>query len=167
MAPLDTSGIVKGPFNCTGYADWDDLTLFAQGYVEALFSDGVSLTNGAMIPRVPLGFSDIAPETLARIMKDCERALTTQLWGNSAVDGRLFWSERTEELFSGFWGGQQTLLCEDLFPPLTPYLGGDGKVYLRATAAPPVQQALLSGTEPLGECEAPPNPPASQQGQGE
>ena len=77
------------------------------------------------------GFSDLSPEALALILRDCTRALETKLWGDSVGDGRLFWSERQEELFSGFWGGQQTLLCETLFPPLAVTLSDDGKVCLK------------------------------------
>lgn len=144
---LDTGGEVTTQDRPEAYGGvycWSDLSPFAQGYVEALFASferWPSTTFGdAKYPALPnvsghgvtigLGFSDLSPEALALIIRDCERALRTSLWGNSVRDGRLFWSERTEELFSGFWGGQQTLLCETLFPPLRPFLNEDGKVCL-------------------------------------
>jgi hypothetical protein len=67
-----------------------------------------------------VGFSDLAPETLAAILKDCE-ALSVTIEGEfepDSEDGDHAWKVRQ----SGLWGA---------YPPLTPYLGDDGKVYLR------------------------------------
>lgn len=81
----------------------------------------------------PLGFSDLAPATLAAMLEDCERALATKLWGNSAIDGGVFWSERMKEAFSGFYNGAQADLIH-AFPPVTLYLAHDGKVHQREGA---------------------------------
>jgi hypothetical protein len=133
---VDTSGRIactdpSKPCICHA-ATWDQLSPFVQGYVEAMFStrfDGLDGT--ARYEAETYGkswrFSDVAPETLARIMEDCERFLA--LFGlcdvaTSQKCGRIFWEQRSDPVW-----------CSSLverFPPLTPYLGGDGKIYLRA-----------------------------------
>lgn len=72
--------------------------------------------------RLP-GFSDLAPETLAAILRDCEAFLKTPGQSNRDGDGRSFWALRQKGLYAHIG-----------FPPLNPYLGDDGKVYLRKTA---------------------------------
>lgn len=74
--------------------------------------------------RASVRFDALHPATLARIIEDCERDQRQGFnLGNgedreTVAAGRLFWAERqTGNLFD----------C----PPLTPYLGDDGKVYLR------------------------------------
>ena len=105
---------------------WPDLSPFVQGYVEALFAgwknEGKTFEAFKTRGYRPLGFRDLAPETLARITEDCE------LFGsdgfNEAAYGRAFWADRH---LGGFpWSTD--------FPPQTPYLGDDGKVYLREGA---------------------------------
>jgi hypothetical protein len=117
---LDTSGYV-GTFH-TGQpaVAWSDLDPFTQGYIEALFEaaglaiidkwgegEGEQDENWA-------GFSDLAPETLSRIIEDCAGGE----WGghSSAHGGREFWRSRQE--------GNQT----PRHTPLNVTLGDDGKV---------------------------------------
>lgn len=109
---------------------WDKLDPFTQGYVEALMK---ALRNGDLgyLPRAALNndlaFKNVAPETLARIMEDCARwegALRKGMRANiglTAQGGRDFFALRQRGMFNDF-------------PSLTPYLGGDGKVYLREAA---------------------------------
>jgi hypothetical protein len=135
---LDTPGFVLQPSE--HYVDegpcavrWSDLTPFCQGYVEALFA---ALRTGD-IGHWPdhlaakIGFKYLAPETLARIIDDCGAMRAT---GQALPDhyvGEMFWRRRQ----AGDWKVAQRaaggLGPVPAFPPLTPYLGDDGKVYLR------------------------------------
>lgn len=68
-----------------------------------------------------LAFSDLAPETLAWITEDCLNASTERhVFGHAikAKDGAAFW----RNCQGGYAQG---------FRPLTPYLGGDGKIYFK------------------------------------
>ena len=133
---LDTSGRVDNLGNGRRIPRrvslvWSDLSPFAQGYIEALFADLPGLDDqGRMIPRHPdvvpgvhvMGFSDLAPETLARIIADCEfyqnhnPALWSRVSDKRARDfGRDFWRLRQNGNLP-----QQS--------PLTVQLGVDGKV---------------------------------------
>ncbi|MCR5876962.1 hypothetical protein [Phenylobacterium sp. J367] len=126
---LDTSGYVTaqratsgGPFTFS----WSDLTPFQQGYVEALFASiAARATREAGWRDVPYGFHHLAPETLARILKDCEayqgRYLAMQLTGSDATWGRYFWADRQNGIYADW-------------PPLTVTLGDDGLIYLREGA---------------------------------
>lgn len=131
---LDTSGFVPtpdgtgGPNNC-GRRDWSDLSPFTQGYIEALFAEhGEALTHEAWLNQTHIdiehlggrarAFSDLAPETLARIIADCERGEARI--GDGAEWGRYFWAARQ----GGLYGGDPTAKA----PPLTVTLGDDGKV---------------------------------------
>lgn len=97
---LDTSGAVVAPIGShnanTGPLDWASLDSFTQGYIEALFfteeeslraemrahslaADGLTPDDdesdesaAAFESLYPVGFSDLAPEALARIIADCE-----------------------------------------------------------------------------------------------
>lgn len=127
---LDTSGVVTIDGVRVGWSVETSpsgfyLTPFDQGYIEALFAD-VQLQGTSRIPHFPLAFSDLVPETLAAILKDCAAwaALWPTAWESarlSTVSGRLFWRDRSAPGWSE----------AAHFPPLTPYLGDDGKVYLR------------------------------------
>lgn len=112
---------------------WDDLSPFVQGYVEALFAhcyDRQSAQRGGYNcvadeadygPGAPLGFADLAPETLARIIEDCRIASELPCYRQTPSQtyaGRVFWLERQ----SGF---------PPNFPPITVYLGDDGKVWFQ------------------------------------
>ena len=116
---LDTSGYV----HCDDPArvhmiTWSDLTPFCQGYIEAMFAGG-SWDLGR--------FSDLAPATLQRIIGDCEAALADRLcaFTNHPESGAMFWRERQANQLNGM---------HPHFPPLTPYLGDDGLIYLREAA---------------------------------
>lgn len=99
-----------------------DLDPFTQGYVEALlsgwiksgeFGDEGSDTFGSY------DFSDLAPEALAAILRDCAAQGDNHA---STESGKAFWAYRQAGKYP--WA----------FPPLTPYLGDDGRVYLREAA---------------------------------
>lgn len=122
---LDTTGRVVSELTeaFETYHEWSDLDAFAQGYVEALFSEGVA-------PQTmwPCRFQDLAPETLARIIADCAKGVDKpymmgRAYNANDAGGRCFWADRQ----AGFYA--------DL-PPLTVQLGDDGKVrFARATGA--------------------------------
>ena len=130
---LDTSGRVDG-------RAFDDLTPFARGYVEALFAStpyrvcsycgldheiyggcfsGLKPSEMGLKPE--RRFSDLAPETLATILQDCDakRDPTAPTAELERRDGALFWNMRQGGTYAA------------TFPRLTPYLGDDGRVYLR------------------------------------
>jgi hypothetical protein len=111
---------------------WSDLSPFAfvQGCGEAmaralyerLVSDGMDPTKAAEA----VAFRKWAPETLARIMEDCARPQNFAAGlriKTGSPEGRNFWTARQSGQLTGAWGAA--------LPPLTPYVGGDGKVYLR------------------------------------
>lgn len=143
---LDTSGTVdhvmtEGCVETGLELEWDDLSPFAQGYVEELFAswqgvdaewsgtpcdcdpdnywthDRTGQRIAATADWTPLGFRDLAPETRARIIADCEAACIDPhpYDAGSRGEGGSFWSERQD----GVWVA---------FPPLTVQLGDDGKV---------------------------------------
>jgi hypothetical protein len=128
---LDTSGAVTipdGPF--AGTWTFDRLPNLAQGYVEALFATlnenahtlAIAYPIGRSIPCY--GFSDLHPDTLAAILRDCEALATcedgSKIDGLGSLDGQMFWLER-----------QAGYLREDGFPTLAPYLNDEGRVRLR------------------------------------
>jgi hypothetical protein len=139
---LDTSGMVKGyvrdfwlgastpqiiPGRYTAPNEWgiawDDLSPFAQGCVEAMLrSLPAQYRTSEKAPEPKLRrFRDLAPETLALILRDCEayerRYPATRLRTDHRARGANYWRDRQKGL-----------------KPLTPYLGDDGKVYLREAA---------------------------------
>lgn len=129
---LDTSGSVgivtaapQGGSYCQTVR-WSGLSPFAQGYIEALFA-GLNESRSYMpgdgqTGARELGFSDLAPETLAQIIADCEAANTGV---GGAANGAAFWSVRNKPLLpQGEWSAD--------FPPLTVQLGDDGKVRFAA-----------------------------------
>lgn len=142
---------------------WDDLSPFVQGYVEAMFADiqgdawsladvGITPhgTPQAQLDKAALrrcAFSDLAPETLARIMEDCERFCASKAaleWvpqgdpRHHECGGRAFWNARADRhvlqghsYFAGMTTGDNLRALDRLardFPPLPLYLGDDGKV---------------------------------------
>lgn len=115
---LDTSGAVWVGLTATQNftpLNWSDLSPFAQGYVEAAFNEWQGVSEAGFY-----GFADLAPETLAAMLQDCDRAqevLTT-----------LFLSP--EEAGAALWRERQLGRLPD-FPPLALYLGDDGKIYQR------------------------------------
>ena len=127
---LDTSGSVlktvsARPFGTAREWRWSDLTPFAQGYVEAMFADWAERLNEQRIalglPLRRVAYRDLAPETLARIIADCEQALADKLCGymNYSETGAMFWKERQADQLNGM---------EPRFPPLTVSLNDQGKV---------------------------------------
>lgn len=100
---------------------------FEDGYVEAMFArlnEERWCDNAGRAPAIKpeLGFSDLAPETLAAIRKDCAEAVEYRSipfgrWFNpNGAGGRCFWSDRQDGRFPGKW------------PPLHLSLGNDGLV---------------------------------------
>lgn len=166
---LDTSGAVMVPrvaFNArkSGNAPllWSDLDPFEQGYIEALFftNEEELTTERAERPwllkpdcAAAPGFSDLAPETLARIIADCAEFQASDVWRDfdharataeeppTADDdqaGRDFWFTRNG-VGVGFWSRDDEVyhaFADDLdkvaeaFGNADAYLGDDGKVYL-------------------------------------
>lgn len=114
-AGLDTSGYVQCPApdqkpnETTGCWFWSDLSPFTQGYIEELLrSIGVDR------------FDALAPETLARIIRDCEQGVDLpfmlgRAFNPNEAGGRCFWADRQ----AGYYAS---------FQPLTVQLGDDGKV---------------------------------------
>jgi hypothetical protein len=128
---LDTSGFVEGrPQGIrTKRVYWTDLTPFQQGYVEALFASAVGSPDfwandhKAGYPD-HVGFSDLSPEALALILRDCAQyedgARAVGLWSNTADIGGHFWRVRQSGAFPEF-------------PPLTVTLSDAGKVCVSPT----------------------------------
>lgn len=112
---LDTTGIINGPFNVTGYLCWDDLSPFMQGYTEPVLREA-----GA-------AFHMLAPETLERIIADCDYAIGVERFhdrnvNHSADEGAALWRKRQSPLSGGTPEPAYGL------PPLTIQLCDDGKV---------------------------------------
>lgn len=151
---LDTSGTVhfSVPFakrhGLLTFYRWSDLSPFTQGYIEAM----ICATNPRIGRRTSYGeywrtagFSDLAPETLARIIADCEGFQATAAFAAlPALDddearnaGWEFCHVRSgrEDYYHGFkaddWppptAGPLNIAAR-VFPPLTVTLGDDGKV---------------------------------------
>jgi hypothetical protein len=120
---LDASGEINVSVDDATHLDhagsyvWSDLTPFAQGYVEAMFIWGrENIDLEASRWRDNIGFSDLAPETLARIIADTDMT-------------RGQYPERLS------WQGAQWFMHRQAngcgwAPPLTVTLGDDGKVRL-------------------------------------
>ena len=148
---LDTSGgvlVQNTQHHTESLVEWDDLSPFEQGYIEALFaSAGLRFET----PLDPIdepymdepSFRHLAPETLARIMEDC-RKFAGQLQADYTerqlrTMGAEFWAYRNDRRsLTGFptqagWAALSRRARD--YPPLTPYLGDDGKIYLREQAA--------------------------------
>jgi hypothetical protein len=123
---LDTSGIVYGhgetDARASGYKTWANLGPFTQGYIEALMVEASRLAAIALDDDSPSpGFSDLAPETLARIIEDCAAIQSTFPVSPNYPGGWQAWCVRQGGGFdmAGKWPG---------LPPLTVTLGDDGKV---------------------------------------
>lgn len=127
---LDTSGVVHirtEPHGDWRGIGWSDLTPFAQGYVEAAKQSRrliVHRVGGDELDTFDWAFSDLAPETLAAMLKDCEaHELAYPL---QAADPRRhnrgfnFWRNRQ----AGMWTASG-------WPPVALYLGDDGKIQQR------------------------------------
>lgn len=140
---------------------FEDLDDFTQGYIESLFftehaSNAPSVedflkgcepgTNEGSI-HGNAGFADLAPETLARIIADCEAFIASPTYqaliqsdedigeAEAQQAGSDFWYTRNGH-GCGFWdGGWPEPYATELtnaaksFGEISPYLGDDGKVY--------------------------------------
>lgn len=96
---------------------WYSLSPFTQGYVEAVFASENDPAVG--------GFSDLAPETLARIIADCEEfAVFARKLNQKEVTAFV----STFHWGATFWNYRQADRWPNAFPPLTVELGDDGKV---------------------------------------
>lgn len=140
---LDTSGSVHFPtLDVTGraFAMWSDLSPFVQGYVEALFASLIADLEARRdyLPNLNgigasfgIAFSDLSPEVLALILRDCEAVRNEAILPDTADAGRRFWDGRQSHkavvVHTGFGKG----LATKYWPPLTPYLSDDGNVRLR------------------------------------
>lgn len=155
---LDTSGTVTLP---TGEVySWDGsvpgtsaLPNLAQGYVEAMFAS--ELAGGAVRrgQAISLGFSDLAPETLARIIADCERFCSDRAYAAMALHTGAGWDQSHSYAGVAFYearnGGEYDFtftlrtgrghdwpefsaegmnVLAKTFPPLTVSLNDQGKV---------------------------------------
>lgn len=157
MTPtFDTTGFVEWqgaqPFGHLNHLSWDDLSPGVQGCIAEMLEEvrgdpedlrenisaieyggntGTKESAKDALARLEgllaLGFSDLHPDTLARIIADWKLALEDRrlAYYPTATAGRLFWSERQR----GFLNGDIPQ-----FPPLTPYLNDEGKVCLRDKA---------------------------------
>lgn len=133
---LDTSGKV-GPMGFSQavgprpFREWSDLSPFEQGYIEALLRDVRDLWRLTEMPddgtaaRVGpywIAFRDLAPETLARIIADCEAMRSSLQIDLGTAGGRHAWEARQDG-----WKNWGTAPRKE-WPPLTVQLGDDGKV---------------------------------------
>jgi len=103
-----------------------DLDPFTQGYVAELIKS-YKPTMGCCGPIIPT-FSDLAPETVERIVADCKGFLPYLNIPADVEAGGWLWGWR-----QGAWAGTEDSARRRYlrdFPPLTPYLGEDGLFYL-------------------------------------
>lgn len=112
---------------------WSSLTPFVQGNITALIESQSVGGNHIGCLQTPYGeihrlaYSDLAPETLARIMEDC--AALAEGRNLSVSDGIRFWHARQHGL-------------RVAFPPLTVIFCDDGKVrFAEQIAARPLAVA--------------------------
>lgn len=123
-----------------------ELDVFTQGYIEAMFftaDDGLEEAS----------FSDLAPETLARIKSDCtdfQAGLPRDMWGRSALDlaydsspreyseidaGQDFWFTRNHHGV-GYWDRGLGAIADELtdaahtMGEVSLCMGDDGTLYL-------------------------------------
>lgn len=130
MTTLDTSGFVKNPRKSSPHSyQWSDLSPFVQGYVEALFAEArPGYDDAGLGGHYVCGFSDLAPEALAMILRDCGERYAAFSWQRPSADaserkaGAMFWEQR-----------QRAEWIDRLVHPLPPlriYLNNAGKVML-------------------------------------
>lgn len=133
---FDTSGFVEAPSAAfpgkMAFWQWSDLSPFAQGFVEGLFADprlskSQSEADGR-ITRVPPSFSDLSPDALALILRDCASfvniATGLGIKELGSTQGRYFWAGRQNGTLQHAWAAA--------FPPLRPFLNDEGKIGLEA-----------------------------------
>lgn len=134
---LDTTGEVRGVSSpgvdaMYGGWTWKHLSPFAQGYVGAMLrSDWEGAGHLGTDPDTTHAtFSDLAPETLAAILKDCAMMEARKPYSGDA--GELDWSYGDAAAGAQLWEDRQAERWPESFPPLTLYLDDTGKVRLRA-----------------------------------
>lgn len=145
-------------FRMNGRCDaFTALDAFTQGCIECIFFTNTEpgTTRETWNPETQsslpgdVGFQDLAPETLASIIADCERfqkahaKLLAKAYNRPGYDeeraGRDFWYTRNGHGV-GFWdrdelgkdlGAKLSACCgwRTKFPDVDVYLGDDGKVY--------------------------------------
>lgn len=119
---FDTTGQVQtvaGSDTALNFYTWERLDALTQGYVEAVLRAAEDTLGGFTVCGVR--FSDLAPETLARIIEDCV-AWRSEFTGSTAES-----SAERADMGRGFWRIRQDGK-RSTFPPLTVQLGDDGKV---------------------------------------
>lgn len=112
-----------------------DLSPFEQGYVEAMKNDRRMLSyfdDARMLDWHDWAFSDLAPETLSVIRRDCAALVSPPyVFASGAEAGRFCWEWRQR----GWRNTSGGPTLRETFPPLTIYLGDDGLVCFKETSA--------------------------------
>ena len=104
---------------------WSDLTPFMQGYVEAMLQPHEAL-HYSLTDRFA-GFSDLAPETLARIIADCEAYQAAHHSALEGLDGPRRPDSTHQKDGAMFWHWRNKPGAIS-YSPLTVTLGDDGKI---------------------------------------
>lgn len=157
---LDTSGTVlglpieteAGGMKPDGCYSWNVLDAFTQGYIEALFFTWPENEGDYIGGITSPGFSDLAPETLGLIIRDCatfQRETSAYLADAYMREpfneykpkqaGSDFWFSRCGHGV-GYWDRPQlkadglgdilTGIAADEFGNVDAYLGDNGRVYI-------------------------------------
>jgi hypothetical protein len=115
---------------------FDDLTPLTRGYIEGALISFNHQTKTPADKTDGWGFADLSPQTLGRMIADCERFAPDprSILRQYPATGRGFWSSRQAG-------------TRPHFPPLTMGLGRDGKIHMAATvhAIPPVALCVIWG----------------------
>lgn len=126
---LDTSGTVpkpSTPHHVTGSWAWSDLDPFTQGYVRAALRESAATMQIRVVGNIVAdpGFADLAPETLAAIMKDCATMQGVYKAAKSEADGATAYRLRQ----TGKWDAPPPFSVVYL-KPIHLSLGNDGLIY--------------------------------------
>lgn len=118
-----------------------ELSVFEKSYIETMFWSSIDDDTGEPMDAL-YSLEDIAPETLDRIIKDCEdfqndtiyKELTNDF--NDVCLGHDFWLTRNRH-GAGFWDGDYPKKVGNYltdrahsFGEIVLYRGDDGKLYL-------------------------------------
>lgn len=152
-------GVRIGRTAYAGDIRFRDLPAFVQGYIQAAFAswrvpmiarafadDAPLLTADGERPGGPpvfdpaatppiraLGFRDLAPETLAAMLKDCEAMYARRDWWGD--DGELSAGQTDAEAGAEFWHDRQAERWPESFPPVELYIDDAGQVRQREMGA--------------------------------
>lgn len=127
---------------------FQDLDSFTQGYIEAMFFTSTGTGDDEELEHAT--FADLAPETLDKIVRDCQRFQQEnriplerayigceQRGYDAEAAGRDFWYTRNHH-GTGYWDRQlgdsithPLMLSAANYAQVDIYLGDDGKVYLQ------------------------------------